>query len=372
MPRVTLITDTRRAFDPNADPRNVAMIKKRHLWWRQLADLHGWALEVCDEGELQPIDCAGNVCWVDLPMRTREGYRTVFSKAVSLGASVARQSPDDVERVLGLDRIYPVLLAAGISTPRTAFVEVDATLAQAIDSPAAVRRLLTERIYGALFDAQVDPHDGVFVRGFYSSAKSKNPELYFGDNQTDIEATVYEVVRRLRVSLELGGLALRRHLDLEKIVLPLEPGDHHPARVSLEIRVSFVEGKVVCASFHGPYETLVEAARRSLEGELAARHAAIEAHLRALIPQLLAADLPESYVADVAFAADGGAVVLELNPLYAAGYNVASAHALVVATLGASLAVDAGYAELTQAQLLVSAEALAGESLDRNPAVWLF
>jgi hypothetical protein len=65
-------------------------------------------------------------------------------------------------------------MGAGVPTRRTAFVPVDDALAAAIDSPAAVRRLLTDAIYGALYDAEIDPHDGVFVRGFYASAKSAN------------------------------------------------------------------------------------------------------------------------------------------------------------------------------------------------------
>ena len=36
-------------------------------------------------------------------------------------------------------------------------------------------------------------------------------------------------------------------------------------------------------------------------------------------------------------------MVLELNPLYAAGYNVPAAHALRVAALGADLARRTGY-----------------------------
>ncbi|WP_437636890.1 hypothetical protein [Sorangium sp. So ce854] len=73
----------------------------------------------------------------------------------------------------------------------------------------------------------------------------------------------------------------------------------------------------------------------------------------------------------MAFVRDGQPVVLELNPLYAAGYNVPSAHALLVAALGADLAHRAGYAELPWTELLDSAAALAGERVEQSPAVWL-
>ena len=65
-------------------------------------------------------------------------------------------------------------------------------------------------------------------------------------------------------------------------------------------------------------------------------------------------------------------MVLELNPLYAAGYNVPAAHALLAAALGAHLASRAGYTESTRDEILASASALAGERIEENPAVWLF
>lgn len=372
MPRIALISDLRRAFDPHADPRNVAMIRRRHGFWAELSRLHGWDLAVLDTADLGEPALAGSTCWIDLPMLTRAEYRAAFSRATAAGAGCVLQHPDDVERVLGLDRSHPVLVRAGLPTPRTAFVPVDDALGGAIDSPAAVRRLLTEQIYGALFDAGLDPHDGIFVRGFYSSAKSANPEHFFGNNQADIEATVHEVVRRLRVALEVGGLALREHLALERIELADAPGDRDAIRVSFEVRLTVLDGRVVCGSFHGPFDVFAEGPRRALTEALAVRHAAAGEAVRALLPRLLAADLPSSYVADVAFTRDGGAVVLELNPLYAAGYNVPAAHALVVAALGADLAFRAGHAELSWAQVVETAGALAGEPVDESPAVWLF
>ena len=372
VPRVALLSDLRRAFDPHADPRNVAMIRRRHDFWMELSRLHGWDLAVCDAAEVEAPGRAASVCWIDLPMLTRSAYRAVFSRATATDAGCVLQHPDEVEQVLGLDRSYPVLVRAGIPTPRTAFVPVDDALADAIDSPAAVRRLLTEQIYGALFDEGLDPHDGIFVRGFYSSAKSANPEHYFGNNQADIEATVHEVLRRLRVGLEVGGLALRQHLALDRIELAEAPGDRDAIRVSFEVRLTVLQGRVLCASFHGPFDVFAEGPRRALTEALAARHAAAGEAIRALLPRLLAADLPPSYVADVAFTREGDPVVLELNPLYAVGYNVPPAHALIVAALGADLACRAGYPELSWTEILETAASLAGEPVEQSPAVWLF
>lgn len=371
MPRVALLSDLRRAFDPHADPRNVAMIRRRHGLWAALSRLHGWDLAVCDTAEIDAQECAGSVCWIDLPMLPRVAYRAVFSRATAAGAGCVLQHPDEVDQVLGLDRSYPVLVRAGLPTPRTAFVPVDDTVTDAIDSPAAVRRLLTEALYGALFDVGLDPHDGIFVRGFYSSAKSANPEHYFGNNQAHIEATVHEVIRRLRVSLEVGGLALREHLALDRIELADAPGDRDAIRVSFELRITVLRGRALCASFHGPFDVFADGPRCALTEALAARHAAAGEAILSLLPRLLVADLPPSYVADVAFTRDGAPVLLELNPLYAAGYNVPAAHALVVAALGAELACRAGYPELSWTEVLQTAGALAGEPVEQSPAVWL-
>lgn len=131
-------------------------------------------------------------------------------------------------------------------------------------------------------------------------------------------------------------------------------------------------GHLLMASYHGPFEALADEARRTLALALAAREGAVRDAVRALAPALLAADLPASYVADVAFPRDGRPVVLELNPLYAAGYNVPTAHALLVAALGADLARRAGYDELSWSEVLDSAAALAGERVEEGPGVWLF
>ena len=115
-------------------------------------------------------------------MLPRANYGALFARAADAGATCVLDLPDDVERVLGLDRSYPVLMNAAVPTPHTAFLPVD---------------------------------DGIAARG-----------------------------------------------------------------------------------------------------------EAIENSVRAIVPALLATELPASHVADIAFVRGGQPVVLELNPLYAAGYNI--------------------------------------------------
>ena len=120
-----------------------------------------------------------------------------------------------------------------------------------------------------------------------------------------------------------------------------------------EVRLTVLGGRLLRASYHGPFEVLIDDARRLLADELTARRDVVQRAVRAVVPALLTADLPANYVADVAFARDGQPVVLELNPLHAACYNVPSAHALLVAALGADLAHRAG------------------ERVEQSQAVWL-
>jgi len=114
------------------------------------------------------------------------------------------------------------------------------------------------------------------------------------------------------------------------------------------------------ANYHGPFEVLADEPRRVLEEELERRRDVIERAVRDLAPALLGADLPPNYVADLAFVREGSPVVLELNPLYAAGYHVPAAHALIVAALGANLAHRAGYRESSRAEIIDIAAELVG------------
>lgn len=371
--RIHLLTDRDRAFHPNADPRNVAMIQRRHAFWVEIARLRGWDLALFDMaagGSLAPL--SGSTCWVDLPMLPRARYADVVARAKAAGAAHVLDTPEDVDPIVGLDRSYPILLRAGVPTPRTAFVPVDDALAAAIDSPAAVRARLTEAMYGALFDADINPHDGVFVRGYYSSAKSSNPELYFGNNQEDIEATVFEVIRRLRVALDVGGLALREHMDLERIELPAMAHERGATRVPFEIRLTVLDGHLIMASYHGPYDIFTDEPRRAVADALTARRAIVEEAVRAVAPALKAADLSANYVADLAFPRGSAPVILELNPLYAAGYNVPAAHAVIVAALGAHLAYRAGYERSSWSEIIDTASTLMGEVVGESPGIWLF
>jgi hypothetical protein len=231
---------------------------------------------------------------------------------------------------------------------------------------------LTDAIYSAIFSAEINPHDGIFIRGFYSSVKSANPEHYFGNNQADIEATVFEVIRHLRFALDVGGLALREHLDLERIEISTSANVRDTIRLPFELRITVIGGRALMASYHGPFEVLTNEPREALERALKARRADVHQAIRTLAPALLAADLPFNYVADLAFVRGKGPVVLELNPLYASGYNVPAAHALVVAALGSYLAEKAGYAHTPWPEVLDIAAQLAGERIEESPAVWLF
>jgi hypothetical protein len=97
----------------------------------------------------------------------------------------------------------------------------------------------------------------------------------------------------------------------------------------------------------------------------------VEAAIEALLPALLRAELPRNYVADLAFTKSGAPVVLALNPLYAAGYNLRAAHALVVSAIAAELAEQAGGGVLGREEILGAAEAILGEPVAADVSFWL-
>jgi hypothetical protein len=59
----------------------------------------------------------------------------------------------------------------------------------------------------------------------------------------------------------------------------------------------------------------------------------------------------------------------DVNPLYAAGYKVPAAHALLVAALGAHLAERAAYPSSPWQRVLEDAAELAGSPVEESPGV---
>lgn len=370
MPAIVVISDFARAFDPCAHPRNVALVRRRHTFWPRLAAHFGWdaALTDANAPDAPQAYASARVAWIDLPMLPRARYQAVWSAARQSCSGSVLDEPRDVDEVVGLDRVQPRLTVAGVPAPRTALVPITDDVAAAVQSVADVRRLLTERMYEAMFAAGIEPHDGVYVRGFYSSVKSADPAYYYGDNQADIEATAFEVIRHLRGALEVGGLVLREYLALTRIDLPGAVGERGAIRVPYELRITVIGGRPIMASYHGPFDGLEEHQQRALLDALAIQHERVE-RAREITARIVAAGFPPNYVAAVAFTAAGDPVVIELNPLYAAGYNVPAAHALAIASLGAYVGRIAGYDEPSAEDVRRAASMLAGEEVESGSAL---
>ena len=371
MPRVAIVSEFSRAFDPRADARNVAMVRRRHAWWDALRAEHGLPLALLDAADVRrgTAELADTrVAWIDLPMLPRGAYRALWRTLGDRAPHArVRDDPDDVAAVLGLDRIVPRLVTAGLPTPRTALLPLAPSTVASITGPDDVRCELLEAIYAALDAAALDPHDGLYVRGFYTSAKSPNPELWFARNQHDLVETTAALVGHLCGALEVGGLAIRAFHVLERVRLPAADLRAGTVTVPLEFRVTVLAGRAIGVSYHGPYAVLEDHQRDALDDALRARASAFDA-IDAIIPRLLAVGFPANFVADIAFDADGSPLVLELNPLYAAGYNVPAAHAWVVVSLAHALVADAGGDAATETTIARQAEALLGASIDACPA----
>jgi hypothetical protein len=304
-----------------------------------------------------------DVYFIDQPLLIRDAYRHVWNRCRAF-APVVLDAPDDVEVVLGLDNVYPLAQKAELPQPLSVLIPLDEDTIMKIQKAADVRRLLTERIYGAVFEAGLDPHRGLYIRGFYSSLKTPDPFYYFASNQEELEGTIFEVIKSLRESFEVGGIAVREMIDLMKLrLVPLEK-DRPSSKVPFEFRVSFLGGRPIMINYHGPFEAMVPRHQRAILSRLKQHRDWID-RIRPLADRL-APLLPENFVADFAFYKDGEPVLIETNPLYSSGYNVPDAHAWLLSSLADALAVKAGYDAVDVRR---SAEHLLGRPL-KNEGAW--
>lgn len=274
MQRVAIVSEFSRAFDPHADPRNVSMVRRRHAWWDALRVQHGLPLALLDAADVRTGAATladTRAAWIDLPMLPRASYRALWRALVEHAPyAQVRDAPDDVAAVLGLDHIVPRLLASGLPTPRTALLPLAPATIASIAGPDDVRRELLSSIYAALDAVALDPHDGLYVRGFYSSAKSPNPALWFARNQHDVVETVTALIGHLRGALEVGGLALRAFHALARVRLPAVDPRAGTVTVPFEFRVTVLGGRAIGVSYHGPYEVLADHQRDVLDDALRA------------------------------------------------------------------------------------------------------
>ena len=192
--------------------------------------------------------------------------------------------------------------------------------------------------------------------------RSQNPAYFFANSRPQLAATACRVVRGLRRGFALGGLAIREYLTLEDVAVP-QDGTSSGGSVPLEIRLTFVEGKCISASFHGPYEDLTERQKTAVGERLLAD--GLPERVSDTARDLVAFGSPRNAVADVVFRKDDPTpVVSEFNPLYSSGYRVPTARAWSFANLSATVAVAAGYEPLDRAAKRRLAEHLLGGPWD--------
>jgi hypothetical protein len=365
---IAVVSDFGRAFSAEADERNVEIIRRRHQWWGKLARRMGWRLKVVDLARVDESQMReAKVVWIDMPLLTSDRYRWAWGRCAGAaqGAEVLDRV-EDVSAVYGLDRSLGEVAKAGFRIPRTALVPVDERTAGQIESPRDVRRLLSEKIYRAVFDEGIDPHEGLYIRGYYSSLKSPNAVTYYASNQEDLEETACEVIKNLRRTLEVGGLAVREFLELEKLHLPWPQGGEGFARLPWEVRFTILERRTILASYHGPFDGLSDEEKRRIEDAVGKKEANLR-EVEELGQKLATLAVGPNYCADVGFLKSGEPVVIELNPLYSSGYNVARAHAWALVNLGAGLAERAGYARAGRSEIVEAAEELCGEKIEDGP-----
>lgn len=364
---LAILSDFDRAFGPAVDPAKAEMFRQRHRWWRDAAAGIGWEVRVVDTAAVlaDPGVLAGvGTVFIDMPVLRPDVYRTVVAACETVvPPGRVFDPPADVDRVLSLAGDYRRLADfPEIATVRTAYVPVPDAVCGAIATTADVDRLLGPALDDAVRAAGLDLAAGVFVRGYFASLRSQLPAYFFANSRPHLAATAGRVVRGLRGGFAVGGLAVREFLTLEEVVVPPD-GAVPGGAVPLEIRLTFVDGKSVAASFHGPYEELTDRQKSAVGDRL--RADGLPDRLWDVAAKLAGAGLPPNAVADVVFRkGDPTPVVSEFNPLYSSGYRVPTARAWAFANLAATAAAAAGDAALTPAAIRDLAVRLLGEPWD--------
>jgi hypothetical protein len=365
---ITILSDFTRAFSPDAVHEKADYFRQRHRWWNALAAEAGWELTIADSGAVRSDPALlgkPSVCFLDTPFVPPADYRALGSACgQAIPAERVLQHPDEVDAVLSMAGAYRTLQGSRFAKIRTAYVPVSPHLADELTTAADVERLLKPQIDEALSEAGLDPGRGLFVRGFYASLRSQHPSAFFAATRPQLWATCARVCRGLRQRPGLGGFAIREYLELEQV--PMQAG-----AFPLEVRLSFVDGRCISASYHGPYETLDGADRAILAAKL--RDPEYARVLSAVADELERAGLPPHFVADVFFLRGSTQPLLsEFNPLYSSGYHVPLARAWVQTCLAVSLAEFAGYQRQSPEWSRRMAEQLAGETWTGPGAVlWL-
>jgi hypothetical protein len=368
VPTITILSDFTRAFDPDAGHDKADYFRLRHHWWAEFATDAGWNLTVRDLGPLRDDPALlgkPDVCFIDMPLVPPDDYRSLWAACCrELPPERIRDHPDDVDAVLSLAGAYRSLDGKHFAKVRTGYVPVSVDHAEQLTDPGDVERLLGARIEEAISDAGLELGRGLFIRGYFASLRSQLPSSFFAATRSQLFATCARVARGLRRRPTLGGFAIREYLELEQVQLKA-------GLFPLEIRLSFVGGRCVSASYHGPYETLDPADRAMLAERLldpTLRRAA-----ETVAGELEGAALPRNFVADVFFRR--GTVqpwLNEFNPLYSSGYHVPLARVWVQASLATALAEQVGYPRPAEEWLRRVTERLSGEKQSESGAVlWL-
>jgi len=374
MPRIVILSDLSRAYAEDLEEWKSDMFRQRHAWWRRLAELTGWDLQVHDTAEVLRSSAllqGARVCFIDMPLLRQSAYRVLFDycSAHAPDAAVC-DPPAAVNRVQWLNEYYPALIEHGLPCIRTAVVPLGDDVIDSVQSPDDVQARLGETLQRALTDANLDLRRGLYIRTFLASLRNTHPAFYFAHTPKELHGTCFRVLQMMRGKNDVGGLALREFVSLEAIDLPADAPGVASVQVHHEMRLTLLGGRLLMASFHGPFLQLSPGQQDQLRQVLSARGNRLSA-LAEIARRLGQAGLPDNYVADVAFLGSGQPVLIELNPLYSAGSNVPAARAWLIANLGARLAERAGYSPTADERLRELAGQLAGEPL-RSDGVFVF
>ena len=270
-----------------------------------------------DEGVKYARDriAKADVAIVDGPCYRLAMYKRIENEIAALDVPCF-DTYQNVKRVSDMSLYLPTISEERIPHPGSVLIPFTSEDIERSDSKDFYKRALGGRIEMLLERGGIHPTktQPAFYRTFFNSAVGSNVWRYKAESVVDLINSSYEVVYDKKGYEDVGGLAVREFLELEK-VYPLPMHD-----VFKEYRIFVIGGQPIWYSF---YHGLSKIDTKSPAFEELKEKATLGAHgikrLKNIARKVAAAIPSHFFVIDVAFTVEGKLVVIDLGPGYSAG-----------------------------------------------------
>ena len=257
----------------------------------------------------------GDIAIVDGPTYQMALYKRIEEEIEGLGVPCF-DSHEHVGLVSDMSQYLPILSEHRIPHPGSVLVPFTEDDLERSDSKEFYKKTLGKRIDMLLAKGGIHPTKThpAFYRTFFSSAIGSNIWRYRAESVTDLINSSYEVVYDKKGNEDVGGLAVREFLDLEKgYSLPMHD-------VFKEYRIFVVGGRPIWYSFYYGLSKIDTKSAAFEELKAKATLKARDISRLKNIAEKVAAVIPSHFfVIDVAFTKEGKLVVIDLGSGYSAG-----------------------------------------------------